>query len=81
MKKKILIVIGVLLLVLLFPMEYRLRDGGTREYKSLVYKVTKLNRVMGDNTYEKGWIIEIFGIEVYNGSYTWVDNVSIASNL
>ena len=38
MKKKILIaVIVIILLVLLIPIPMRLKDGGTIEYKALIY--------------------------------------------
>lgn len=69
MKKKyiILIIIGISLLVLLIPRVNTLKDGGTKEYKSLTYKITKLKRL--DSSYEEntktGIIIEIFGKKVY----------------
>lgn len=69
MKKKyiILIIIGIFLLVLLIPKVDILKDGGTKEYKSLSYKITKLKKL--DFRYEEntktGIIIEVFGKKVY----------------
>lgn len=75
MKKKILIIsIIVLFLVLLIPIPMRLKDGGSVEYKSIIYKVTKVKRLVFDGKYNKGLIIEIFGIQVFNNVVT---NVSI----
>ena len=42
MKKKAIMVV-IILLILLFPIKYQLKDGGTVEYKSLLYKVSKVN--------------------------------------
>lgn len=76
MKKKVIIIFVILvLLILLFPIKNQLKDGGTVEYKSLVYKVSKVNRLITIEEmekegkvkeYEKGIIIEILGFEVYN---------------
>lgn len=76
MKKKVIIIFVILvLLILLFPIKNQLKDGGTVEYKSLVYKVSKVNRLITleemekkgkVKEYEKGIIIEILGFEVYN---------------
>lgn len=43
MKKKTIIitVIVILLFVLLFPIKLMLKDGGTVEYKAILYTVTK----------------------------------------
>lgn len=76
MKRKVIIISVVLvLLILLFPIKNQLKDGGTVEYKSLVYRVSKVNRLITleemekegkVKEYEKGIIIEILGFEVYN---------------
>ena len=43
MKKKIVIVLLIVtLVVLLFPNRNQLKDGGTVEYQSLVYKISKV---------------------------------------
>lgn len=69
MKKKILIaVIVIILLVLLIPIPMRLRDGGTIEYKALIYTISKVHRLNHNSKsgYDNGLIIKIFGKEIYN---------------
>lgn len=76
MKKKVIIILLVIiLLVLLFPIRNQLKDGGTVEYKALVYKVSKVKRLISIEEmeqeekikeYDHGIIIEIFGFEIYN---------------
>lgn len=71
MKKKVLIgLIIIVLVILLFPRRNALNDGGTIEYKAVVYKVSKVHRYKIDgkynNDFENGIIIEVFGKEIYN---------------
>ena len=76
MKKKVIIVLIVaILLILLFPIRSQLRDGGTVEYKALLYKVSKVSRLISIEEmeaegkvkdYDKGIIIEVFGFEIFN---------------
>lgn len=70
MKKKNILIIAiiVLLVILLFPFKInRLKDGGTVEYKALLYSVTKYHKlapVMKE--YIDGIGIKILGKEIYN---------------
>lgn len=69
MKKKIVItVIVIILLGLLVPIPMRLRDGGTIEYKALIYTVSKVHKLNHNSAsgYDNGLIIKIFGKEIYN---------------
>ena len=71
MKKKIrIVVIIVLLLILFIPIPIHLKDGGTIEYKALLYKISKIHRLpmnlTENNKYEEGITIEILGFEVFN---------------
>lgn len=76
MKKKLIIgVIGIILLILLFPVRSQLKDGGTVEYKAILYKVSKVKRLISKEEmenegkikeYDQGIVIELFGFEVYN---------------
>ncbi|MEG1705600.1 MAG: hypothetical protein RR290_03385 [Clostridia bacterium] len=76
MKKKVIIIfVIIILLVLLFPIRNQLKDGGTVEYKSLVYKVSKVKKLISIEEmkeegkikgYDNGIIVEIFGFEIYN---------------
>lgn len=76
MKKKVIIIsVAIILLVLLFPIRNQLKDGGTVEYKALVYKVSKVKRLIPIEEmeqegkikeYDQGIGIEILGFEIYN---------------
>ena len=67
MKKKVIIVVIVVLLILLVPIPIRLRDGGTVEFKAILYKVSKVHRLNAYSLtgYEDGTIIEILGVKIY----------------
>ena len=77
MKKKVLItiVIVAIILILLFPIRLQLKDGGTVEYKALLYKVSKVHRLISIEEMEKegkikeyddGFVVEILGLEIFN---------------
>lgn len=67
MKKKLIIgIIILVLLILLIPIPNHLKDGGTIEYKSLVYKISKIHNRELESEHYDGTIIEIFGKEVFN---------------
>ena len=76
MKKKVIVVsIIAILLILLFPIRSQLKDGGTVEYKALVYKVSKVKRLISIEEMEQerkikpvdqGIVIEILGFEIFN---------------
>lgn len=76
MKKKVIVISTIVsLLFLLLPIKSQLKDGGTVEYKSLIYKVSKVKRLISIEEmekegkvkpYDQGIIIEIFGFEIYN---------------
>jgi len=68
MRKKILIVVIVaILLILLIPRPMYLNDGGTVEYRALLYTVTKYHRLAPT---ESRYIdrIEILGVEIFNNT-------------
>ena len=76
MKKKLIIGIIILIfLILLIPIPNHLKEDGTVEYKALVYKVSKVKRLITIEEmeqegkikeYDQGIVIEILGFEVYN---------------
>ena len=69
MKKKILIIsIIIVLLILLIPVPIRLKDGGTVEYKAILYEISDVKRLNEKSRtgYEEGIIIKILGVEVFN---------------
>ena len=67
--------VAIILLVLLFPIRNQLKEGGTIEYKALVYKALKVKKLISKEEMEwEGKIkecdyeikIEILGFEIYN---------------
>ena len=68
MKKKIIkiAVIIIALLILLFPLTYHYKDGGTVEYRALVYQVYDVHTLRMTGGYDEGTIIRILGFEVFN---------------
>lgn len=77
MKKKVLItiVIVAIILILLFPIRLQLKDGGTVQYRALLYKVSKIHRLISIEEMEKegkikeyddGFVVEILGFEIFN---------------
>ena len=69
MKKKIIIVcIIVILMILVIPRKTMLWDGGTVEYKSLLYKITNYHKLdeSSKSGYNDGVKIEILGFTIYN---------------
>lgn len=73
MKKRFIIIsVIVLLVILLFPIKQRLKDGGTIEYNAVLYSVIKEHSITvseqgeGEMGYNVGTRIRIFFFEVYN---------------
>ena len=70
MKKLLVGICIVLALVLLIPVPIRMKDGGSVEYKAMLYSVTDVHRINPDINssvqFIEGTIIEIFGMEVFN---------------
>lgn len=71
MKKKniVIIIVILLLIILLFPIKInRLNDGGTVEYRTLLYSITKYHRL--DENIDDGYIdgieIKVFGKKIYS---------------
>ena len=51
MKKKILIICAILLLILIIPIPaIQSKDGGTKRYEALTYKVVAWHRFYDDDT-------------------------------
>lgn len=69
-KKRLIIALCVMAIIVLFvPRVYVLKDGGSKEFTALTYRITKvhsLNPVESEKEFATGTIIEIFGREVYN---------------
>lgn len=71
-KKTIIVMIFVVLLILLVPIPMHLKDGGTVEYKALLYKISKVHSLTSreemenGKQYNEGIIVEILGFVIYN---------------
>ena len=85
-KKKIIIITVIVIFVLmLIPIKDRLYDGGSTEYKAILYKYTKIHRISQASStgYEDGWELKILGIQVGGEINTYVlaeHKISIKSN-
>ncbi len=76
MKKKVKIgAVIFILLILLFPIKTHLKDGGTVEYRAILYKVSDVKTLISEEEmkeegkltpYDQGIIIEILGFEIFN---------------
>ena len=69
LNKKILVAICILLvIVLLFPIPVRMKDGGSVKYQAVLYSITDVHRIAlsKPDGYEDGVIVEILGIQVFN---------------
>lgn len=67
-RKKLIIGSIVLLgFILLIPRPIALNDGGTIEFKAIIYKITKVHKlVLEENaSYQDGIKIELFGKEIF----------------
>ena len=85
-KKKIIIIVAIVVFVLmLIPFPMRLKDGGSVEYRAILYKYTKIHRLNEQSStgYEDGWELKILGIYVGGEVNTYVlaeHKISIRSN-
>ena len=81
MKKKsiFLIVIVVFVILMLIPIPFKLKDGGSVEYKAILYKYTKVHKIseQSQTGYEDGWELEILGYHVAGEINTYVSTEHI----
>ncbi len=70
MKKVWKIIIILITAILLVPIPFRLKDGGSVEYKAILYTVKDVHQINPDITkpYIEGAIIKILGWEVFNNT-------------
>lgn len=70
MKKKLIFaIVGAFLLACLIPMPFHLKDGGTVEYKALLYTVSRVHRLIdldAERPYQEGTVVKVLGVELYN---------------
>ncbi len=75
MKKKVIVSLCIVLaVILLFPVRLLYKDGGTVEYKAVLYSVKDVHCLNfggdAEEPYLDGWVIEILGFTVYD-SVPW----------
>ena len=61
MKRKYLIIVVIILIaILIIPIPSKLKDGGSIEFKSLTYKITKVHRLNNNSKsgYDDGGSVE-----------------------
>ena len=47
-KKKVIRIVAIIIFILmLIPISMKLKDGDSKEYKDLLYKITKVHRLVG----------------------------------
>lgn len=91
MKKKIVIGIVIFfMLVLLIPIRLQMKDGGSVQYKAVLYSVTKYHQItmemdeeneeIVDSGHLVGWGVEVLGIEIFNNVKYVSDTDSIREN-
>ena len=73
MKKRLILGIGIIFaLILLFPVRGQIKDGGSVEYRAILYSITDVHRIkpleeQGDEMeFYEGVIVKIFGVEIFN---------------
>lgn len=73
-KKTYLIVVAILLIIMLIPIQLKLKDGGSTEYKAILYSITKYHSINSESTkdYDDGWKVKIFGFTIYDNINTYV---------
>lgn len=61
-------IVILIIIILLFPIPMRLKDGGSIRFQSVLYSVTKINRLNEDIDSEniKGWEVEVLNMKVYS---------------
>ncbi len=85
MKKLIVVVCVLLLLVLLIPYPAKVKDGGSIHYDAILYDVYDVHSLYGNpdigTKHVEGFIIEIFGIQVFNNTNPHIDNFGDSPDL
>ena len=85
MKKFILALIIIVLLICLVPFRAQFKDGGSVHYNAILYDVYVVRSLYGDPDIEmkrvEGFIIEIFGIQVFNNTNPHIDNFGDSPDL
>ena len=69
MKHSGILVLGILLAaILLIPIPMRMKDGGSVEYRAILYCVTDVHRIdhEAEDGYIDGTVVKLLGMEIYS---------------
>ncbi len=85
MKKKIIIIsIIVVALILLVPVPRYFNDGGSVEYRALLYSITKYHELVtdleGNTGFKDGIGIEVLGMQIYNNTEVVINDPAEQEN-
>lgn len=74
-KKNLIIALVIIFILMLIPIPFKLKDGGSTEYRAILYNITKIHRINHQSStgYEDGWKIEILGIQIYNKTNVYIN--------
>ncbi len=83
MKKKGIILIVIVVLFMLFPIPMRLKDGGSVEYRAILYKYTKVHKLSEESAtgYIDGWELSVLGKRVGGVTNVYVSTEKLKLNL
>ncbi len=81
--KKTIIIAIILLIIMLIPIPIKIKDGGSVEYKAILYEYTKIHRLNENSStgYEDGWNLEILGIHIAGNTTVWISASKIYPDL
>lgn len=78
MKKALIFILILVAVILLFPIRGQMKDGGTVEYRAILYTVRDMHQIyisydpetgeIIEDGYTVGTVIEILGVEVFNNT-------------
>ena len=84
MKKTIAIILILVALVLLVPIRGQFKDGGSVEYRAILYTVYKVHSLYGSPDtgmhFVEGTIVEILGHQVYNDTTPHIESFGDSPN-
>ena len=86
MKKAIIIILILVALILLFPIRGQFKDGGSVEYRAILYTVYDVHSLYDDGSrtevrFVEGTIVEILGHQVYNNTTPHIENFGDSPDL
>ena len=78
-RKNIIFIVGLIIIILiLIPIPIRLKDGGSIEYKAVLYSITKYHTLNPESSkgYDDGWKIKILGLTIHDEKNTYIKATS-----